>query len=115
MNRVLSWPRTPLYPGLLEPLKGERLRSVLTDRGMVRFELPLGPVEMKFSDPQHQLRSSPRRACSARRNCPWRSTSCYPGRSTRRCCTPEITCAASRAPESAAPPPAECVLPDGCV
>ncbi|HMC15769.1 MAG TPA: hypothetical protein VKI18_09065 [Albitalea sp.] len=55
MNRVLSWPHTPIFPGLLEPLKAERRRSVLTDRGMVRFELALGPVEMKFSDPQHQL------------------------------------------------------------
>ena len=55
MNRVLSWPHTPIYPGLLEPLMAERQRSVLTERGMVRFELPLGPVEMKFSDPQHQL------------------------------------------------------------
>ena len=55
MNRVLSWPHTPIYPGLLEPLKAERRRSVLTERGMVRFELPLGPVEMKFSDPHHQL------------------------------------------------------------
>jgi hypothetical protein len=55
MNRVLSWPHTPIYPGLLDPLKAERHRSVINERGMVRFELPLGPVEMKFSSPEHQL------------------------------------------------------------
>ncbi len=55
MNRVLSWPHTPIYPGLLEALKAERSRSVVTERGMIRFELPLGPVEMKFSSPEHQL------------------------------------------------------------
>jgi hypothetical protein len=55
MNRVLSWPHTPIYAGLLEPLKAARRQAVLTERGMVRFELPLGPVEMKFSDPHQQL------------------------------------------------------------
>jgi hypothetical protein len=55
MNRVLSWPHTPIYPGLLEPLRAERRQTVLTERGMVRFELPLGPVEMKFSERHHQL------------------------------------------------------------
>jgi hypothetical protein len=55
MNRVLSWPHTPIYPGLLDPMKAERRRSIVTGRGMIRFEWPLGPVEMKFSDPHHQL------------------------------------------------------------
>lgn len=55
MNRVLSWPQTPLVPGLLDALKGERHRTVVNDNGMVRFELSLGAVEMKFCDRQHQL------------------------------------------------------------
>jgi hypothetical protein len=55
MNRVLSWPHTPIYPGLLEPLKAERMRTVINERGMIRFQLALGPVEMKFSNPHHQL------------------------------------------------------------
>ena len=55
MNRVLSWPHTPIFPGLLEPLKAERKRTVISERGMIRFQLPLGPVEMKFSNPHHQL------------------------------------------------------------
>jgi hypothetical protein len=55
MNRVLSWPHTPICPGLLEPLQAERRTTAINDRGMVRFELPLGPVEMKFSDPHHRL------------------------------------------------------------
>jgi hypothetical protein len=55
MNRVLSWPHTPIFPGLLDPLRAERSRAVVTERGTIRFELPLGPVEMRFSNPQHQL------------------------------------------------------------
>ena len=48
MNRVLSWPHTPIVPGLLKPLKTGRAETVITERGTVRFELPLGPVEMGF-------------------------------------------------------------------
>ena len=55
MNRVLSWPHTPICPGLLDPLKAERTRTVINERGMIRFQLPLGAVEMKFSSPEHQL------------------------------------------------------------
>ena len=55
MNRVLSWPHTAIVPGLLDGLKSDRHRTAVTERGMVRFELPLGPVEMKFSDAHQQL------------------------------------------------------------
>jgi len=55
MNRVLSWPHTAIVPGLLEVIKPERNKTVVTDRGMIRFDLFLGPIEMKFSNPQHQL------------------------------------------------------------
>lgn len=55
MNRVLSWPHTAIVPGLLEGIKAERNKTVVTNRGMIRFDLFLGPVEMKFSNPQHQL------------------------------------------------------------
>lgn len=55
MNRVLSWPHTPIVPGLLEGLRLDRTKTQVTDKGLVRFELPLGPVEMRFSDAQHQL------------------------------------------------------------
>ena len=55
MNRVLSWPHTPIFPGLLEGLKGERSKTVVTERGMVRFDLPTGALEMKFSDVQQQI------------------------------------------------------------
>ena len=57
MNRVLSWPHTPIYPGLLDPLKAERRRTTINERGMVRFQLAMGPVEMKFSSPQHQVQA----------------------------------------------------------
>src|ERR1043165_2102612 len=55
VNRVLSWPHTPIVPGLLESLKLDKRETVVTDKGMIRFDLPLGPVEMKFSDPHHRL------------------------------------------------------------
>jgi hypothetical protein len=55
MNRVLSWPHTPLFPGLLESLKATRRKTEVTARGMVRFDLPAGAVEMKFPNPQQQL------------------------------------------------------------
>jgi hypothetical protein len=55
MNRVLSWPHTPIFPGLLEGIKGERNKTVVTDKGMIRFDLFLGPIEMKFSNPQQRL------------------------------------------------------------
>jgi len=52
MNRVLCWPHTPILPGLLEGLKGERRRTHVTDKGMIHFDLLLGPVAMKFSQAQ---------------------------------------------------------------
>ncbi len=55
MNRVLSWPHTPIFPGLLEGLKSDRNEAVVTDKGTIRFDLFLGPVEMKFSNPHQQL------------------------------------------------------------
>lgn len=48
MNRVLSWPETPIVPGLLRPLKSGRSETVVTEQRTVRFELPLGVVEMGF-------------------------------------------------------------------
>lgn len=55
MNRVLSWPHTPIFPGLLEGLKSERWKTAITAHGTVRFDLALGPVEMKFSNHDQQL------------------------------------------------------------
>jgi len=55
MNRVLSWPHTPIFPGLLKPLMTGRHRAVVSEKGMIRFDLTLGPVEMKFSALEHQL------------------------------------------------------------
>ncbi|HEY0856997.1 MAG TPA: hypothetical protein VGE16_08070 [Albitalea sp.] len=55
MNRVLSWPHTPIVPGLIDSLKAGRHDTTVTDKGMIRFDLALGPVEMKFCNPQQQL------------------------------------------------------------
>jgi hypothetical protein len=55
MNRILSWPDTPLVPGLLEALKEDRHETVVNDKGMVRLDSSLGPVEMKFSRGVQQL------------------------------------------------------------
>lgn len=55
MNRVLSWPHTPIVPGLLQGLKADRSKTVVTDKGMIRFDLFLGPVEMRFSRPEQAL------------------------------------------------------------
>ena len=55
MNRILSWPEAPIVPGLLEALSDERHETVVNDKGMIRLESPLGPVEMKFSQPAQQL------------------------------------------------------------
>jgi hypothetical protein len=55
MNRVLSLPHTPLFDGCLEPLKLHPAVTVVTNKGMIRFELPMGPVEMRFSTAEHQL------------------------------------------------------------
>lgn len=55
MNRVLAWPHTPIFPGLLEGLKGEKLKTAVTAHGTIRFDLFLGPVEMKFSNHDQQL------------------------------------------------------------
>jgi len=55
MNRVLSWPHTPILPGLLDALKRKRCKTSVTAKGMIHFDLSLGPVEMKFSQAQQQL------------------------------------------------------------
>jgi hypothetical protein len=55
MNHVLSWPHTPILPGLLDGLKAKRHKTVVTPSGMIRFDLPPGPVEMKFCDTTRQL------------------------------------------------------------
>jgi hypothetical protein len=55
MNRILSWPDAPIVPGLLEALRDERHETVVNDKGMIRLDTPLGPVEMKFSPPAQQL------------------------------------------------------------
>jgi len=55
MSRVLSWPHTPIFPKLLDTLKVDRHQTTVTDKGMIRFDLFLGPVEMKFSNTQQQL------------------------------------------------------------
>src|SRR3954447_21114410 len=54
MNRVLSWPHTPIVPGLLDCLKERRHRTCVSERGTIRFVLPLGPVEMRFSNASQQ-------------------------------------------------------------
>jgi len=55
MNRVLSWPHTPIFPGLLDALKLERRRTRVSERGTIRFDLPAGAVEMRFSPGEHAL------------------------------------------------------------
>ena len=55
MNRVLAWPQTRIVPGLLRPLKSGRAETVVTDRCTVRFELPLGAVEMGFLSKEQEL------------------------------------------------------------
>ncbi|WP_280154942.1 hypothetical protein [Piscinibacter sp. XHJ-5] len=55
MNRILSWPETPIVPGLFEAVRNERHETVVNDKGMICLESPLGPVEMKFSQPDQQL------------------------------------------------------------
>ena len=48
MNRVLSWPYTPIFPGLLEAIQGDRNKTVVTEQGTIRFDLLLGPGVMKL-------------------------------------------------------------------
>jgi len=55
MNRVLSWPHTPMLRAQLAALQSDRHQTVVTDKGMVRFEHELGVVEMKFSIAAQQL------------------------------------------------------------
>lgn len=55
MHRTLCWPHTAIVPGLLDSATRERITSQVTRKGMIRLELPLGKVEMKFSDPRGQL------------------------------------------------------------
>jgi hypothetical protein len=55
MNRVLCWPHTSIVPGLLDRLKVGRSKTVVTDRGTIRFEQALGPVEMRFSESAQRL------------------------------------------------------------
>lgn len=52
MNRVLSLPHTTIVPGLLDVLKGVRSRIQVTSKGMIRFELANGSVEMKVATGQ---------------------------------------------------------------
>jgi hypothetical protein len=49
VNRVLSLPHTTIVPGQLEALRARRRRTVVTTKGMVRFDLPEGAVEMKVA------------------------------------------------------------------
>lgn len=49
MNRVLSLPHTTIVPGQLAALRERRRRTIVTARGMIRFELREGPVEMKVA------------------------------------------------------------------
>jgi hypothetical protein len=49
VNRVLSLPHTTIVPGQLEALRARRRRTIVTVKGMVRFELPEGAVEMKVA------------------------------------------------------------------
>lgn len=49
MNRVLSLPHTTIVPGQLEALRKRRLRTVVTAKGMIRFDMREGPVEMKVA------------------------------------------------------------------
>ena len=44
-----------MFPGLLDDLKTGRLRTAVTDKGMIRFKAAMGAVEMKFSTAEHQL------------------------------------------------------------
>lgn len=55
MNRVLSWPQTPLVPDLIKSLRTGRWETSVSERGTVRIELPLGPVEMSFLAKDHKL------------------------------------------------------------
>ena len=55
MNRVLSLPHATIFPGFLETMKKERRLTVVTEEGTIRLNHYLGPVEMKFSTPEHQL------------------------------------------------------------
>jgi hypothetical protein len=48
VNRVLSLPHTTIVPGLLDTLKSVRSRTRITPKGMIRFELSRGPVEMRL-------------------------------------------------------------------
>ena len=55
MNRVLSLPHTTIFPGFLEAMKKAKRSTVVTEEGTIRIDHYLGPVEMKFSMPEHQL------------------------------------------------------------
>jgi hypothetical protein len=55
MNRVLCWPHTPIFPGLLDGLKIARSKTAVTERGTIRFDVAAGAVEMRFSSPRQQL------------------------------------------------------------
>jgi hypothetical protein len=55
VNRVLSLPHTTIVPGLLDALKSTRSRTRVTPKGMIRFELTSGPVEMKIAAGQQPI------------------------------------------------------------
>lgn len=55
MNRILSLPHTTIVPGLLDALKSVRSRTRITPKGMIRFELVSGLVEMKIATGQEPI------------------------------------------------------------
>jgi len=55
MNRVLSLPHTPIFPGLLEELRHGMYQTAVTDKGTVRLQHQFGPVEMRFAMQEQQL------------------------------------------------------------
>lgn len=55
MHRILCWPHTAVVPGLIASIQRGRVVAQITRKGMVRLELPLGNVEMKFANVREQL------------------------------------------------------------
>jgi hypothetical protein len=43
-----------MFPHLLDALQADRHTATVTDKGTIRFDLPRGAVEMKFSNPSQQ-------------------------------------------------------------
>jgi len=55
MNRVLSFPIIPILPDLLEALKTQSQKTIVTARKTVRIENPLGAIEAQFVIVEQQL------------------------------------------------------------